>query len=103
MTEVRMTFDMALTVTVDVDSGELRFEAGAVGDASAPTVIELDGHIAVTEGLLDETDKEIVNDPRVAEAFRLLGGAGPEPAWDWAQGVAEAANEGLKGYVARRT
>ena len=98
-----MTFDMALTVTVDVDSGELRFEAGAVGDPSAPSLIEVDGRVAVTEGVLDETDKEIVADPRVERAFRILAGPGSDPTWDWADGVAEAANDCLGRYSRKRT
>jgi hypothetical protein len=102
MTEVWMTFDMALTVAVDVETGKLRFEAGDVGDPSAPTLIELEGHIAVTEVPLDAEGKEVVTDPRVERAFELLAGPGPDPAWDWAEGVAEAANEGLTGFVTRR-
>lgn len=102
MNEVRMTFDMAITVAVDVDAGELRFEAGAVGDPSAPTLIQLDERVAVTEGPLDAEDKEVVSDPRVERALELLAGPGPDPEWDWPEGVAEAANEGLSGFVKRR-
>jgi hypothetical protein len=104
MNEVTMTFDVPLSVRIDVESGELRFELGDVTDPSAPTLIELDGKVAVTEGLLDDEDKQVASDPRVERGFVLLAGppTGAEPAWDWWHGVADAANEGLSRLVTRR-
>lgn len=99
-----MTFDIALTVRVDVETGVLRFELGAVGDPSAPTLITLDGRTAIVEGPLDEEDKEVLSDPRVERAWTLLAGesVGGEPLWDWADGVAEAANVCLGRIVKTR-
>jgi hypothetical protein len=101
---VEMTFELPLTVTIDVDSGELRFELGDVTDPATPALIAVDGKVAVTEGLLDEEDKQVANDPRVVRAFALLAGpaAGGEPPWDWWHGVAEAANAGLSRLVTAR-
>lgn len=104
MSDVVMTFDLSLRVLVDVERRELRFEAGDVADPSAPTLIELDGKTAVPEGPLDEEDKEVLGDPRVERAWALLSGApvDGEPSWDWAEGVAEAANDGLARLVKTR-
>jgi len=103
---VELTFDQALTVRVDVDTGELRFEAGAVADPSAPTLVQLphDGATAIPGGALDAEDKRVLNDPRVARAYELVTrGADAEGAarWDWSEDVAEAANECLSRLVLR--
>lgn len=104
MSEVELTFDVALVVRIDVESGELRFELGAVGDPSAPTLIGLGGRTAIAEGPLDDEDREVLRDPRVDRAWKLLAGetVGGEPLWDWADGVAEAANACLGRLVKRR-
>ena len=104
MSRVEMTFDVPLTVEIDVERGELRFELGEVTEPAAPTLIAVDGKIALTEGLLDEEDKEVASDPRVERAFALLAGstAGAEPPWDWWHGVTEAANEALSRLVTTR-
>ncbi len=101
---VEMTFEVPLTVKVDVDRGVLRFELGDVIDPAAPTLIAVDEKVAVTEGLLDEEDKVVANDPRVERAFALLAGsaAGGEPPWDWWHGLAEAANEALAAVAKHR-
>lgn len=104
MTVVRMAFDVPLTVAVDVQSGELRFELGDVVEPSAPTVVELEGRVAVTEGLLDLEDKQLLDDARVERAFALLAGEthDGEPPWDWSEGVADAANASLARLVKQR-
>lgn len=99
-----MTFDCPLTVHVDVDSGELRFELGEPGDPSAPTLISVDGRTAIPEGPLDEEDKAVLADPRVERAWLILAGAPVEgvPPWDWAEDVAAAANVCLTRVSKRR-
>ena len=103
-TVVELTFEQALTVSVDVESGEIRFEAGDVGDPSAPQLVHLpaEGKTAIPGGPLDAEDKAVLNDPRVVRAFELLAGGGDGArAWDWSDGVAEAANECLGRLVKR--
>jgi hypothetical protein len=102
---VELTFDQALTVRVDVAAGELRFSVGAVGDPSAPTLVQLpaEGVTAIPGGPLDAEDKRVLNDARVARAYELLAGGGANGAggWDWSRQVAEAANECLSRLVLR--
>jgi hypothetical protein len=95
---VELTFDQALTVRVDVATGELRFEAGVVTDLSVPTLVRLPAEeaTAIPEGPLDEEDKRVLNDPRVERALALLADSD-----DWVEEVAEAANESLADLVVK--
>ena len=103
-TIVELAFEQALSVRVNIDSGEVRFEVGAVGDPTAPHLVHLpaEDKTAIPGGPLDAEDKAVLNDPRVVRAFELLavGGDG-DRAWDWSEGVAEAANECLGRLVKR--
>ncbi len=103
-TIVELTFEQALTVRVDVESGEVRFEAGAIGDPTAPHLVHLpaEDKTAIPGGPLDAEDKAVLNDPRVVRAFELLAGGGDgDRAWDWSDGVADAENACLERLVKR--
>ena len=102
-TIVELTFEQALTVRVDVESREVRFQTGEVGDPASPQLVHLpaEGKTAIPGGPLDPEDKAVLNDPRVVRAFELLAGGGGARAWDWSEGVAEAANECLGRLVKR--